>query len=191
MKSRAKSFIKAATMALLVSTLFISCGKDNKSGGSSPSNTPVVTDPWSGGSTNVGNGNSLPSNWINVLYNEYSCNTGANNNTRVRMQVQAQGPITINASALHVAVTLEGDILVMSNTNNVVSMELHACQRPGMQNTAQFIQKPVLNVSYQCAMGEVTAADILLNSQNGPYSLVFFPAGLSSPSSLCQSQQYQ
>ena len=102
------------------------------------------------------------------------------------MSVQSPGSFQVNAGVMHIGVTLEGDILVVTNDNNRVKFDVHACERPQLTNQAQFIQMPVLNTSETCAMAEITAADILLNSSNGVYQLAFFPAGLSSQTSLCR-----
>lgn len=176
-------------MATLVTTMFVACGKNNESGGSSSSN-----DPWSGGVTAAGNGSKLPSDWKNKIFNEYRCQTyssnGTSSNSRTRIGVQSQGQFNVNAGGLHVGVTLEGDVLIISNSSNKLSIELYACKRPNMQKSAQFIQTPIINQSMMCAIGEISAADIYLNSQYGPYHLAFFPIGLSSQSSLCQTQNY-
>ena len=184
MKTRANSFFKALLMALLVPTMMISCGKKNKSGDSSPTTgIPGVGTVYNAGSGLI----ALPTDWVSRLYNEYPCRSyyGNNSNNRITINVQAPGPIQINNGSLHTAVTLEGDILVMKNLNNVITTQVHACERPGLTSEAMFIKEPILNTSKTCAMGEVTAADILLNSSNGVYHLAFFPAGLSSQTSLC------
>lgn len=190
MKTRTNSFLKALFLVFLVPTMMISCGKKNKSGASS-SSTGIGTDPWIGTNVNSSTANiALPGDWLNRLYNEYPCrnyyNNGANTTARTTINVQAPGPYQVNAGALYAGVTLEGDILIISNQNNSISAQVHACNRPGLTNTAQYIKKPVLNISENCAMGEITAADILLDSQNGVYHLAFFPAGMSARTTLCR-----
>lgn len=186
MKTRANSFLKLLFLATLISTLITGCGKTNRSGGNS--NSPVTTDPWVGGNVNGFNNMGLPSDWLQRLYNEYPCTNfyGNGTNQRITMPVTAHGPIQVNSGNLHIGVTLEGDILVISNSGNQTRAEVHACERPHLQNMAEFIQMPVLNVSDTCAMAQITAADVLLNSNYGVYQLAFFPAGLSSQTTLCQ-----
>ncbi len=195
-------------MGLLVSTLFISCGKDNKSGGGS--NPAIGIDPFGGIANAAGNGTRLPANWLQILANEHPCNPqttgGVTNNARtiVNVPLNMMG-LHVNANNLHVGVTLEGDILVISNNNNTIQAQVHACPRPGMTNGAQLMQQPIVNMSQMCAMGEVSAADIMIPAntntgynpyntypsynQNG-YHLAFFPVGLAKPSSLCTGGQY-
>jgi hypothetical protein len=190
-REKMKNIMKSLMLATLVSTMFVACGKNNESGGSS--NTSV--DPWSGGVTAAGNGSQLPSDWKQRIFNEYQCqtysNTGTSSNSRVRVTAQSIGQLQVNAGGLHVGVTLEGDVLIISNSNNKVSVEVYACPRTSMQNTAQFIQTPIINQSMMCAIGEISAADMYLDTQYGPYHLAFFPIGLSSQSSLCQSNYNQ
>lgn len=191
MRTRVFSIFKVLAMTFIISALTISCGKDNKSGGSSSSSTTPVTNPW-GGQSGIGGFGSmtLPGDWLQRLYSEYPCrnNTnGAVTNRRIVMPIQSQGSFQVNAGNLHVGVTVEGDILTISNHNNVTKAEVHVCERPSLQNTAYLLDRPVLNVSDSCAMGEVTAADVGISSQYGQYTLLFFPAGLSGPSSLCNN----
>ncbi len=183
MRTRANSFLKVIFTFTLLSTLLVSCGKENESGGSSGSSSS-----WSGGVTSVGNGNKLPSDWVKRLENEYRCNTGySTSNSRQRLGVQASGQLNLNANALHVGVTMEGDILIMSNKNNRITVELRACRRAANSTQAQFYTYPAINVSRNCAIGEVTAANVMLQTQYGPYELKFFPIGMSAPSTLCNS----
>ena len=192
MKTRANSFFKALLMALLMPAVMVSCGDQNKSGsGSSSSNS----DPWGGTNANGNSSLTLPSDWLTRLQNEYPCKNYYNNtssNTRRKINVQSPGAFQVNAGTLHAGVTLEGDILIVSNSNNQVKAELYACDRPGLTSQAQFIKMPILNVSDNCAMAEVTAGDIIVNAnsgdgfQSGIYQLAFFPAGMSAQSSLCR-----
>lgn len=185
-REKMKNIMKSLMLATIVSTMFVACGKNNESGGSSSK-----SDPWSGGVTAAGNGSQLPSDWKKRIFNEYQCqtysNTGTSSNSRVRVTAQSIGQLQVNAGGLHVGVTLEGDVLIISNSNNKVSVEVYACPRTSMQKTAQFIQTPIINQSMMCAIGEISAADMYLDTQYGPYHLAFFPIGLSSQSSLCQS----
>lgn len=190
MKTRTNSFFKTLLLVLLVPTIMIGCGKENKSGSSSTA--AITTDPWIGTNVNSSNANiALPSDWLNRLYGEYPCrdyysNNGAASNARTIIDVQAPGPYQVNAGSLYTGVTLEGDILVISNQNNNIRAQVHSCNRPSQITRAKYITKPVLNISENCAMGEVTAADILLDSSNGVYHLAFFPAGMSARSTLCK-----
>ena len=59
MKSRATHFLKTAAMALLISTVMVSCGKDNESGGKKRSSNPYGTYTYPGTSIS-GNGAGLP-----------------------------------------------------------------------------------------------------------------------------------
>lgn len=188
MKTRVQPLLKLFMVAIFIPMLMASCGKQNKSGGGG-STSSTVTDPWVGTNANGVSNLTLPSDWLNRLYNEYSCQNyymNNNSNTRVKIPVQSPGQFQVNAGALYVGVTLEGDILIISNNNNNITAEVHACDRPNLTSQAYFLNMPKLNVSDYCAMGEISAADVGLQSQYGTYQLAFFPAGLSSPTSLCQ-----
>ena len=185
MKTRANSFLKSFFLGLLVSTLFVSCGGDNNTGTGRTS-----ADPWGGTVVAAGNGSTLPTNWQQVLYNEYPCNVGGYSSTsRITINVQSSGQLMVNSGSMYVGVTYNGDILIIRNESNRISAQIHACQRPGLVNNGAYLAtQPVLNVSRTCSVGEITAADISLNSNNGyQYPLVFYPIGLSSPSSLCSN----
>ena len=195
MKTRANKWFKAIFVALVSTTVLMGCGKDNSSGGGGGGSSS------GGGGTVTVNGQSVPSNWRHVLENEYQCQTYDNNgnrtNRRISIPVQLPGNVNINAGSIHVGVTLEGDQLVIRRDGNNVITELRVCDRAGIQtNNAQFIQMPVLNLSYMCSLGEISAADVYVYSNYGAYHLAFFPIGLSGPSTLCQNQsqnywQYQ
>ncbi|MAX65938.1 MAG: hypothetical protein QF441_12355 [Bacteriovoracaceae bacterium] len=186
MKTRAMSFLRSTIAVSLLATLLVSCSKENKSGGGSSGSS--IT-------TISGNGSKLPSNWKSVLANEYPCTTtninGQVTNRRITVPVQVPGYINANAGAIYTGVTLEGDLLTIHNNGSNVSVELRVCERPELNtSSAQFIAQPILNQSYNCAIGEISAADIVVNSTYGQYQLVFFPIGKSAPSSLCQQTQY-
>ena len=186
MKTREKSFLKLLVTVTMLATLFTSCGKENESGGNgnNSSNTTVA-----------GNGGGdLPSNWLAVLQNEYPCvnaqyNGGSNRNSRVRSEVNLQGAVNVNAGAIHVGVTMEGDIAVLSRSGNSSILEVYACQRPSinLSQQPQISQSPIINSSQSCQVSEISALNVYLNSNYGTYLLAFFPIGLSSPSSLCQN----
>lgn len=192
---RTNKLTKALFTALLVSTLFVSCGsKKNKSGSSStpPPGTVIgTTDPWGGGINASGNQNKLPANWRDTIFNDYRCYTGMNSTKRVRITPQAPGSIRINAGSLHVGVTVKGDVLILSNANNKVVIELYVCEREGLQNTAQFTYEPELNKSYECPLGQISAASIEINKQTGREYLGFHPLNFSAPSSLCQQSSFR
>lgn len=176
MKTRAKSFLKGLTMAALVSTLFISCGKKNSSGGSSNS-------PSSGGITS----SHFSNNQLSTIANEYSCGGyDVVSNNRTSIPVDIQGPITgLNNGAVHVGVSASGDILIIANTNGQIRAEVHACERLLPQQRAQFIIEPIVNSSAHCSIAEITKADVLTGTSQPDYHLPFFPIDVAKPSSLC------
>ena len=188
MKTRAKQMILGFLSLSLAGLILTSCGADNSSGGSNSNN--------SGSSiTASGNGNSLPSNWRNVIMNEYPCTTynanGSNSQSRRTLSLSTSSSIvSINANSIHAGVTVEGDVLIRRRSGNTITTELYACERPNFNSsrpTAQYATSPVLNTSRYCSVGEISAANIYVGSSYGNYQLAFFPIGYSGASSLCSS----
>lgn len=179
-------FLKNLAAITLMGVMSIGCGQSNKSGGSSNSTTtnpPILTNP------NTGYDNSsLPSNYINVIRSENPCSMGGQ---RSATQFPLQG-ISVNAGAIYVGVSSYGDIAVVSNTASGPMMQLEICSRAGATGQGQMLQNPVINNSDYCPVGEITAADIVLQGQV-PMQVKFAPIhipGTYRTSSLCNGMYY-
>lgn len=179
MKTRAKSLFHLLVSTMLLVGLMSSCGKENESGGNSNNIGTYGTVAGTGGG-------SVPSNWFKTLQNEYRCQTGYSQRSRTTMNLN--GAVNVNAGAIHVGVTVEGDLAVISRSSNNIILEVYACQRGGMNmnQQPQLYQAPIVNQSNSCVIGEVSAMNVYLNSTYGTYTLAFFPIGMHAPSSLCQ-----
>jgi len=167
MKSRAKTLIKGLLMATLLSTLLVGCGKNNETGRNNTST----------GDYGV-YGNS--SNAVAAVIAETPClingQGGNQGNQRIKIEMPNSGQYTQvpNAGAVHVGITIEGDVLVVSNAGNQARVEIYACQRAGVSNQpAQLVSQVVLNTSDYCNVGEVTAATYAIQSQYGYIPLNF------------------
>lgn len=184
---------------VLMAVFLAACGGDQNRSSSNRSNGGIGGFGYPGG-TNFGNGTSLPNNWVDILLNENPCidyNTGQLNNARTRVVVPLQG-MNVNAGSLYAGITYEGDVGIVSNQGGQPVMEIFSCLRPDLAtNSRGYIVSqngvpPVLNVSRNCAVGEVTAMDIGLETQLGGYLLKFYPIYLNSMnsrnngSSICQ-----
>ena len=189
MKTRANHFFKTAFLAVLISTLFISCGKNNSSGGSGTATTPVAGFP---GTTYAGVG-ALPANFIQIIEQENPCRTNVGgvpaNAARIVTTIPLQG-VNVNAGGVFVGVTPEGDVGIVTNTTGAPAMELRMCPRPDLTGNGQLVSNPVLNTSQLCPVGEVTALNVSLASSSnfGNYLLPFAPIhimGTDRFSTLC------
>ncbi len=179
MKTRTKSFFKVLSVLALVSTLTVSCGKNNKSGGGKSS--PSVN----------GFNNTMAGAYgvdLNIIGNEYPCTSG--NQQRIRYQRDISNITRANVGTVHVGVTAGGDIAVISgNQSGQTLLEVFACPRAGLVTNArpEMQQRPVIQESRNCSIPEITAADFFLqNTQGYYYQLKFYPIGLSAPSRYCQ-----
>ena len=195
MKTRANHLFKSIFTMALVSTLFVSCGKDNSSGGSKKKNNYGT---YNYGNITSYNGSQVPNNWLEVVSSQNPCISsgsygynGSNNNrsigNRVRTVVPLQG-INVNAGSVHVGVTPEGDIAIASNQNQGPVLEILLC--PDATGQGSLASNPVLNISQVCPLSEITAADVSLysNSGYGNYLLKFAPIhipGTDRISQLC------
>lgn len=208
MKKVQKNYFRSIFMMILMSLTLISCGQDNKSGDSSSSNnTGFITGFGVGGA--IGgfnysgissvNGIALPSNWLAVIAQENFCNVpnigfnGVATTERVRIVVPLTG-FNINAGAVFVGVTVEGDIGIISLQAQGPVMELLACQRPDLTSSAiPTGGNIVTNVSRECPVSEITAATIAVQSSQASqffqnYTFLFAPIhvrGTQRFSSLC------
>lgn len=196
MKTRAKLF-KLVFLMLVTSAFMVSCGKNNKSGGSSTATTPVcdASDPYCipggsyGGIDTAGYG-SFSQN-LSVVAQENPCRVANQmTNERVKVTIPLVG-VNVNTGSMYVGVTPEGDIGVVGNINGVPAMDLHLCPRPDLTGQGNLLGSPVLNTSQLCPIGEVTAANVALmsNSGYGDYILQFAPIhvpGTDRYSSLCR-----
>lgn len=197
MKKRETHYLKKLFMMLTFAALLVSCGQDNESGRDDDFNNPFGV---SGGfnyngftGTNGQSANAL----LEVIGNENPCRSsfGVNStstNSRVRTVVPLNG-INVNAGAVHVGVTPEGDIGVISRQSNSAVMELYLCVRPDLTGQGSITQQPALNTSFSCPISEITATNVSLpsNAGLGPYLLQFAPIHIPNAgrySSICTNQ---
>lgn len=201
MKKRETHYLKKLFMAVIMSTLLVSCGQENESG------RKGINNPF-GGFNYAGiasaNGMNLPANWLQVVGNENPCRStsgynygpGYQQNQTVgagqRQRIVIPMPnFNVNAGAAYVGVTPEGDIGIVSNQNQGPVLEVYICVRPDVTGQGQVIRQPALNTSQRCPVSEITASDITLstNSGYGDYLLKFAPIhipGTDRFSSLCR-----
>ena len=192
-----------------MSLTLISCGQNNESG--NPRNGGGFIDNFGtiGGFDNFGavggfnysgigsiNGATLPSNWLSIIAQENICrvpNTGfqtTQSTQRQRLVIPLNG-FNINAGAVFVGVTVEGDIGIISLQAQGPVMELLACSRVDLtSNAVPSGGNIVTNVSTQCPVSEITSATIAVQSSigQGGYQFLFAPihiSGTSRSSSLC------
>jgi len=188
MRTTTSTFFRGFTLLTIMASLMVGCGKDNKSGGGS-------SNPYGNFNTVAG---SSASNVLSRLGQEYPCTTsqysgGGSSQQRIRTTVSnLQNSMVHNSGSYYVGVTTEGDIAIVSGQNGYATMEVYACVRPGMNNSAQaYVQQlPYVNTSVNCTLGEITKSDVFLQTQNGTYTLKFFQIGVSRPSQYCSNNQY-
>lgn len=183
MKKRVQNLLKAAVMLGLTSTLMVSCGKKNTTGGGGSDSGiyDVYTQTYAGAQ-----GMNLPSNWFEIIAQENPCQQGGR-----RAQVQIPVDVNVNAGGLYVGVTSYGDVSVIHNQGGRPVMDLHICPRAGLTGQGQLTQHPVLNNSRVCPIGEITAGDVVLYGQQVHYQLKFAPIHIPNGgrySRLCQQQ---
>lgn len=180
--------LKNLAVILFVATLSVACGKNNTSGDSS-NNSNVGWGGFGGGVYQGGNGNSLPSNWMDIVSSENSCYQGGNR-AQTSINVNAQ----VNVGALYVGVTSYGDIAVIRNENGQSVMHMYLCPRNGLTGQGNVMSQVVVENSYSCPIGQISNADVQLSSSYGqPYYLGFRPIhiqGTQAQSSLCNNYQY-
>ena len=194
---KTREIAKLVVLSLLSATLLVACGGEQNKSSSSRKNGIGYNYP---GGSSFGNGTALPGDWVQRLQNENPCidyNTGQLNNARTRVVVPLQG-MNVNANSRFAGITYEGDVGIVSNQNNRPVIEIFACRRPDLQSNSrgyivsQSGQPPVLNYSSNCAVGEVTAMDIGVETAQGGYLFRFYPIYMNSMnkpsngSSLCQ-----
>lgn len=196
MKKRETHYLKKLFLALVMSTVLVSCGQENESG-KRRNNNPFGGFNYAGIASS--NGMSLPSNWLQTVGNENPCrstggygytNNQNYNNQRRRVVIPLTG-YNVNAGAAYVGVTPEGDIGIVSNQSQGPVFEMYLCPRPDLTGQGQVTKQPALNTSYSCPISEVTASDVSLatNSGYGNYLLKFAPIhipGTDRFSSLCR-----
>jgi hypothetical protein len=187
---RFPGFLKNLATIALVATVAVGCGKSNKSGGSTTPTT-VSTLPGGGvyppGGVPGMNGMQLPPNYMDIVRQENPCINGMQ---RTPVQFALQG-INVNAGAIYLGVSSFGDIAVVSNSNAGPLMQLEICGRPGASGQGQMMQNPVINNSQYCPVGEITAADVILQGQV-PMQIKFAPIHIPGyrMSGLCNQMYY-
>ncbi|MCO4754641.1 MAG: hypothetical protein KC478_09160 [Bacteriovoracaceae bacterium] len=176
---------KTIAIILFVASLSVGCGKNNTSGDSSSTQATVGWGGFGGGTYVGGNGNSLPSNWMDIVAQENTCYQGG---TRAATSLTVNA--NVNVGALYVGVTSYGDISVIRNENGQSVMHMYICPRDGLNGQGNLTSQVVVENSQSCPMGQISNADIQLGSQYGqPYYLAFRPIHIQGyvSSSLCQN----
>jgi hypothetical protein len=175
---RVNKFIKSLLTVALVSTLFVSCGKDNTTGKKSSNNSGVF------GAGAFGNG-SLPSNYMNTLMQENQCAQGGQRTT-VQLQLNQQV-----SAGLYAGVTSFGDIAVIQNAGGGGRATLYICPRAGLQGgqtNGQLLENPIITNSVTCPIGQISRMNMILQGQT-QYQAIFRPIDAQG-SSLCQNQGF-
>lgn len=196
MRKRENHYLKKLFMALVMSTLLISCGQDNESGKKKRSSiNPFGGDGYSYAGFASANGQNV-NTLLATIGNQNPCVStyGYTNNSAANNRVRAVVPLTninVNAGAVHVGVTPEGDIGIVSRQGNTPVMEIYLCSRPDLTGQGHMTKQPALNTSFSCPVSEITAAEIALptNSGFGSYLLQFAPIHIPNAgrvSQLCQ-----
>jgi len=176
---------KTIAIILFVASLSVGCGKNNTSGDNSSTQATVGWGGFGGGTYAGGNGNSLPSNWMDIVAQENTCYQGG---TRAATSLTVNA--NVNVGALYVGVTSYGDISVIRNENGQSVMHMYICPRSGLNGQGNLTSQVVVENSQSCPMGQISNADIQLGSQYGqPYYLAFRPIHIQGygSSSLCQN----
>lgn len=183
-----KAFMQV--MMLFVLVFSVSCGENNTTGKNKNRNNSVY--PWGGtfggGTYHGGNGNQLPSNWLDVVAQQNPCQFGGQR-AQAQMQVQAN----VNVGALYVGVTSEGDMAIVNNQNGVAVMTVYICPRPDLTGQGTITRQPITESSQFCPVGQVTASDVTIQGQYGQYYLKFAPIhipGTDRISQLCSNNMY-
>lgn len=204
MKKRETHYLKKLFMALVVSTILVSCGQDNRSGGDDVFNNGLGVGGFNYAGIASVNGTTLPANWLQTVgaenpcrstnlnygqgYSQYQNVNAAGNRQRIVIPLSQYN---VNAGAAYVGVTPEGDIGIVSHQNQGPVLEVYLCARPDVTGQGQMIRQPALNTSYTCPVSEITASDITLQTNQGlgDYLLKFAPIhiqGTDRRSSLCR-----
>lgn len=182
---RTTSKWKLVLLVSLSSLLLTACGGKNKSGGSKSNST----DNWGGGTIlNNGNGQTLPPNWRDIVRQENPCDQGGN---RATVSFPLNGA-NANAGAIYVGASPFGDIAYVNNNGNQTMMTIEVCPRAGASGQGSLLSNPVLNNSYDCPVGEITAVDMVLQGQYQQYQVKFAPISVQGykTSSLCTGGGY-
>lgn len=191
--------LKRLATFMIAASIMVSCGKNNTSG-----TTTDISDNWNigGGVYGGGNGNQLPSNWMDVVSRENPCYFGGTQRSQAQIQINAN----VNVGAVYVGVTSYGDIAIVQNQGGVPTMKMYICQRAGLTGQGQVMnQNQVVENSQYCPLGQISDIDVMLGAQNqnhysgwntptnNPYQLAFRPIhipGTGVQSSLCSNQYY-
>ncbi len=160
--------------SLLMTFFLASCGKDNKSGGSSSSS-------WSP----LGTVNGIPVNITNPAVQSLftmPCLSGLQ-----RVGVQQRIPMTVALNATYVGVTSEGDIALITSDNSTSQavMSMYVCARTQLgSGTPNIVTPPAVGRSSAgCNVDEISAARVELPSGGGyyPFLLNFRPIQYGMP----------
>jgi len=182
--------LKSLGVLFAVALISISCGKNNSSGKSS--NTAGV-----GGIGGIGvpgtgaygypgygtqYGNYTLQQMMDIVAQENPCFEGG-----VRQYVQIPINMNVNSGGAYIGVTSYGDIAVVQNQGQAV-LEAFICPRSSANGQGQLTQNPVINIAENCAVSEISAAQMILGSQFGqPIQVNFRPIYYGNGSQLCQN----
>jgi len=185
-----KAAFKKALMLSVLALSLVACGENNTTGKSSNSTSGTWGQfgGYGGGQYYGGNGNQLPSDWLDRVGQENPCQMGGQR-AQAQMAVQAN----VNVGALYVGVTSEGDIAVVNNENGAPTMTLFICPRPDLTGQGSITNQPITEASQYCPVGQVSASDVQLQGQYGQYYLKFAPIhipGTNRISSICSNGMY-
>jgi len=199
-KNGLAGFLKNLGAIAVIGLMVASCGKENKSGnsGSGGAIPPTV-----GTYPSTMNGNQLPANWLDIVAQENPCagsqqgyqvgNPGAGINQRQQSQLAVNGNVNVNAGAIYLGVTSYGDIALVQNQNGQAIMNTYTCPRGGAAGQVQLVQNKVvaLNLSNECEVDEITAANVMVTVQGVGMELAFRKINIpGAQSSICRGQIY-
>lgn len=92
-------------------------------------------------------------------------------------------------SSSYFGVTSQGDLAVIYHDNGETVLEVHICERTGVNGQASLAKEFIIENSLDCMVDQITAGDIVLNTDlDIQYTLKFAPIyvpGTSRLSSLC------
>lgn len=189
MKTRAtvSKFLKNLAVLGAISAMAVSCGKDNTSGKTKNKDgygTGIYNYPGYGNQY----GNMSLQDIMGVVGQENPCAMGGQ---RQYVQIQLQG-VNVNIGSSHLGVSPFGDMAVAHNTGGMPVLDLHICPRAGASGQDQLLYNPILEASQYCPVGQITAANVMLQGQV-PYEIAFAPIhipGTNRLSQVCNQQVY-
>lgn len=173
MKVFKKSILTTTIMGAVMLLLLTSCGKDNKSGGG---NSSIYSQ------NGIGIPGGVNGSYLSTVMNEYPCASGLQ-----RIGVQIPLNMSVAVGGAYVGVTSEGDVATVSSNNGQGIMTAYVCQRQGLTSgNGNLAGNPVINRSVNCALDEISAATMYIQSYYGTLTMNFRPIYMGHGSSLCR-----